>query len=552
MILVAVMHFTELMYETNDDYSISCKIAEGYPYVGFVNYFLCRLLILMAPVFPETNIFVLSQIAISFVAFVVVLKVIFERNEEFFESALAVAVVAFFSFDHYCSVQFTKTSALLMAAGLLYVADTYTHSRSPLSFFIGFLLYFTGVCYRQMGLFPAAAYIAVFMIIWWMLNGREYFKGRSVVRETVLVIVIVSFIIAPYGFDKLSDRMNAGTPELALAREYQALRVRITDYPVLDNYDRFADEYEEAGISKNDVAMIDRFMIDYDGGASLENLRTINRINAPAASGEMTIEKAEKKFLKKVIKSVNKRDFTGMHILFLIGMAAFMLIVTRPKSWLYIVIIGALTAGLYITINYMQRTNYRAFYVADVSAAIWLMYVIASQSRGDKPRKTWHMWLERLLCIIFAAMILSYFPKEASILAAKSAHNAEVVETEEIKEYLRAHPDNFYVMPTPKQKWPDTYLKPLAPAKMQENCTNTGGWEAMTPSRLNFLKKHGMSNPIKDLIDAPNKYIFGKYKFDMLNEYYNKWYGGEDKTIIIEKIDEVDEIGIYRVVSVDS
>ena len=134
---------------------------------------------------------------------------------------------------------------------------------------------------------------------------------------------------------------------------------------------------------------------------------------------------------------------------------------------------------------------------------------------------------------------------------AKAEHNIDMVASEEVAAYLESHPDNFYVMPTPVQKWPATYLDPLAPAKMQDNCTNTGGWETMTPSRLNFLAAHGVSNPVKDLIDAPNMYMFGKYKKDMLLEYYNKWYGSEDLKIDLEKTDEVDGIDVYKVVSVD-
>ena len=45
--------------------------------------------------------------------------------------------------------------------------------------------------------------------------------------------------------------------------------------------------------------------------------------------------------------------------------------------------------------------------------------------------------------------------------------------------------------------------------------------------------------------------MFGKYKKDMLLEYYNKWYGSEDKTIVFEQVDEVTDIPIYKVVSVD-
>lgn len=549
-VLFAVMRFAPMYYETNDDFSISCKIAEGYPYVGFVNYYLCRVLIVLQRMFTNVNIFMLSQVVMSFVAFTAVFRVLAERSKDVFEWALAACLIAFFAFDHYSAIQFTKTSALLMAAGLIYVADAYTRRRPILSYICGFLLYFTGVCYRQMGMFPALSYVFLFMLVWWILNGKEYFKGKKPALEIGLVMLIVVLLVAPYAFDMQSDRMNASTPELALAREYQAERIKITDYPLTGNYEKFKDEYDAAGISENDLYTIDRFVLDYDGAASLENLKTINRINAPALSSYMTVKKAVKRFVRKTVKALEERSFTGMHIIALAALCVFMLLAVRPRSWIYIPLIGVLTVALYITIYYMQRTNYRAFYVADVSAALWLLYVIMAEGKAPE-RKAWRVWINRLLCLVMIAAVLSLFPKAGRIEAAKAEHNKDMVASEEVAAYLADHPDTFYVMPTPVQKWPAEYLDPMAPAKMQDNCTNTGGWEAMTPSRLDFLAKHGVSNPVKDLIDSPDMLMFGKYRKDMMLEYYNKWYGSESREIRFEKVDEISGVTVYKVVSVD-
>ncbi|MBR0308771.1 MAG: hypothetical protein IJH92_07750 [Mogibacterium sp.] len=553
LILAAVFYLTDLMYETNDDYSIAYKIATDYPYVGFVNYYLCKVLIAVQGLIPNVNAFMMSQIVTSFIAFTAVFRVLLERNDEVLEDVLAAAVIAFFSFDHYCILQFTKTSALLMAAGLLYVADAYTHRKNVLAYIGGFLLYFTGVCYRQMGMFPALSFVCLFMFFWWILNGREYFKGRRPLAECALVLVIVVLLVAPYGFDKLSDSKNASTPELALGRQYQALRIKVTDYPVLDNYDKFKDEYEAAGISENDIATIDRFVLDYDGAASLENLQTITRINSAASSGHLTVKKAVKKFVKKTLKELKERSFTGMHVIALAAMAVFMLLVIRPRSWIYVIMIGGLTVALYIAIYYMQRTKYRAFYVADISAAFWLLYVIASEGRKPGPERSGaRKWMERILCVVMAAAVISFFPKEMRILAAKNAHNAETVETAEVTEYLENHPDSFYVVATSIQKYPAEYLDPLAVPTMPDNQTNTGGWETLTPARMEFLESHGIYNPVKDIIDRPDCYFFGRYKMDMLKEYYNKWYGGDGKTVVFEKADEIGSYEIFRLVTVDS
>lgn len=547
-ILLLVMNLTQPYYETNDDFTIACRIADGYPYVGFVNYFLCRGLILIQKVFRDVNIFMLSQIVVSFAAFTSLLRIMMQRSRRYADWLVAAAVVFFFSFDHYASIQFTKTSALLMAAGLIAVADAYINKRSAAGFIGGFFLYYLGVAYRQMGMFPAMAYICMFMLVFWIISGKEFFKGRKPVKEAALFLLMAVLLVMPYGIDKLSDRINAGTPELAYAREYQALRVKITDYPVYDNYDSLKDEYEAEGISKNDVYMIDRFVFDYDGGASIENLRTINRINDSGAAGVMSIKKAVKKFGRRTLKALRKLTFTGMHIVLLIALGLYLVLVLKPKDWTYIITIGLLTVALYIAIYYMQRTKYRAFYVADVSAAFWILYaVVSAKSREAKSRLC-----GAVACVMVIAAVCWLTPKETGILNAKAEHNKSVVEKEAYTEYFAEHPDAFYVMPTSLQKQPVTYLDPFAVPVMPDNVTNTGGWETLTPARMDFLRSHGVENPIRDLIDAPDMYFFGKYKFAELTEYYNKWYGSEDKKIVFVKEDEVLDTGIYRIVTVDA
>ena len=546
-ILTLVMNLTTAFYETNDDFTIAYRIADAYPYVGFVNYFLCKLLIVIQKCFSSVNVFMLSQVAVALVAFTALLKTIMQRSRRITDSLLAIAVIFFFSFDHYTSIQFTKTSALLMAAGLIIVADTYINSRSFAGFAGGFLLYFVGVAYRQMGMFPAMAYICMFMLIFWIISGREFFSDKKPFREAVLFLLIAALLVAPYGIDKLSDKINAGTPERAVAREYQALRVKITDYPVYESYDSLREEYEAAGISKNDVYMIDRFVLDYDGGASLENLRTICKIYDSGAGSGMTVVKAAKKFARNIWKALKNRSFTGMHIILLAALGIYLICVLKPKNWSYIVLIALLTIALYIAIYYMQRTKYRAFYVADVSAAFWILYAVATAERRTAKTRL----LEVLACLLVLASVFFMTQPAIKILNAKAAHNATLVEAPEHTEYFSEHPDLFYVMPTAVQKQPATYLDPFAIPIMPDNVTNTGGWETLTPARMDFLRSHGVENPIKDLIDNPDMFFFSKYKFEELTEYYNKWYAPEGKQIVFEKVDEAGETGIYTVRTVD-
>ena len=65
------------------------------------------------------------------------------------------------------------------------------------------------------------------------------------------------------------------------------------------------------------------------------------------------------------------------------------------------------------------------------------------------------------------------------------------------------------------------------------------------------MLKYDVSNPISGLIDNDNAYYVGNSNIDNLNEYYNKWYGNEHKTIKLIKISSVEGMTIWKVVSTD-
>ena len=541
-ILIAVFALTEVAYETNDDYAIARELTAGYPYVGFVSYYLCKAIIAVQNIFPQHNMFVISQIAMSFAALTVLLKTFISRRESAAEIIPAAMICLLFSFDHYGCVQFTKTSALLMTAGLIWAVDNYCNERKIIPFIPAFLLYYTGVAFRQKGMFPALAYAGGFMLIWWIQNRKEVFvKGRTF-RELGVIFLILVILVVPYGLDKMSDRMNESTPELKLAREYQAERRQITDYHAMKHYDEHREEYEEAGLTENDVYMVDRWIFDYDGSASLENLKTINRINKPNTVSTMTVIKAVKKAVRNSLSSVKDLNFTGMHIVIVLLLALYLLFMNKPQALTYVIMIGALTVIIYAAIYYMQRPQYRALYLADESAAFWIMYAAMLCERRKLPK------LRFVYAVIIAAAVLCMMSPAVKRVNALDEYNKSQIMSEKVTGYFADNPEYFFIGPTTSMGMSPAYGTPLGRAETIANMSDTGGWDTMTPYKLEFLRNGGIENPVKDLINNPHALFFGDGKRAMLTEYYNKWYCEKGETVRFEKVDEVAGNGIYKVV----
>lgn len=547
MVLGLVFKYTTVFYETNDDYGISDMLAKGYPHIGFVNYYLCKILVTIQKSVPNVNIFVISQIVMSFLAMTFFLKIVIERRKSIGEVLMALSALAIISFDHYSCIQFTKTAALLMACGLILLTDTYIHERRIVSFAFATALYFTGVCYRQKGMIPSLAYVGVFMLLWWLINHREFAeRTKSWVKEIALVLSIIIILLIPFGLDYLSDQANGSTEVLKRARDYHIERVKITDYPVYDYYEDNKDKYEEIGISDNDLHLIDRWIFDYDGAASYENLKKINEINKDIVESNQSIDLASETLKEKTLKNIEKKNFSGIHMYMAIMLLAYVVLVTRPRNWMYVLAFAGVSYACYLALYYMQRVQYRALYVEDVNVILWLIYTALIS-------KKWEYKGERIsrevLSLVVACGMLTLINPALKDLNEDVDYIGKTIESEELADYFDSNQDKMFIGASTVMEFDKSYLDPLHLPDPERNVADTGGWETLSPYKLDQLSKYGIANPVRDIINHDNVYYYSDYYRKKLTEYLNKWYGDEYGTIRFVKVDEADGETVYKVVA---
>ena len=209
----------------------------------------------------------------------------------------------------------------------------------------------------------------------------------------------------------------------------------------------------------------------------------------------------------------------------------------------YVIAVGGMTIAIYVGIYYLQRVQYRALYIADISAALWLLYVICDNSGDREPSR-----LRSVICLITTTAVLAMFPNAINILDYRSNAINGIVQSDEIHEYVENNSQNIYVEPTSIFSQPKEYTNPFAVPKVVYNPIGTGGWQTMTPYKIEQLESIGIKNPVTDLINNPNILFLGNYKIDELTEYYNKWHCEEGERIYFEKVDEVAGKSIYRVI----
>ncbi|MBR0127572.1 MAG: hypothetical protein IJL99_04860 [Firmicutes bacterium] len=544
VILVVAFLLADTVYETNDDYVISLRMVDGYPFSTFVNWFLCKIVIGLQSLMPGINAFVVLQIAISWVCFVLITRTILESFESKTLLVIAILLLTVFAGDHYCIMQFTKTSALALTTGFLLLMDAMVRKRGAGIYVVSFILIYLGTWMRDMNLVAAIGFAGIFLIAWVLGHRKElipggYLKGRRLALYGVCLLLIAGAA----GTYAWSVSINSATPELEQFNEYDKYRTNITDYPIYENYDAAADEYEAAGISKNDMYLTSHWYIDYDGAASPEKLKEITAIYNEKAKTDVSFSEAVNSCIDGVREDMSNFTRRGMHLIILWLLLLIGILLYRPRVWIYIIAIGALAAALYVYLYYVGRPLYRASYIADVSAIIWILYYMGGEEvrKGlQKPDAKGVRGIKIMMCVICAAFVLLCQMPIMDSYTQLHNHALKGKMSEQMEAFLDENDDNFYVFANGTRGLSPYYSDPLTMPEpnYQKNALGFGSWGTKSPYIMDKLARYDLNNTFGDLIDNPKAFVFEDKNIDKLMTYFNKWYGG-DGEIVFEHVDEI-------------
>ena len=570
IILVLISAFTEMSYETNDDYAISVRTLMGDPYTFFVNYFLCRAMIALQGLIPGLNAFVLLQVALSFVAFTCISALFFRRCRGFWPCLIFVMILAVYAFDHYSIVQFTKTSILLLTAGMVMLVDAMTLRLGAGYYIVAIILFYLGVALRMENA-PVAIGFAGLFLIFWVIDNRSrlipegYLSPKKIASYVILLVIIAGSI----GSGLWSNEINRSTPELRSYQQYNDQRSFVIDYSNFKHYDDNRAKFDGMGISENDLYLINNWYLDYDGAASLENLQKINQVYAQGR-GEPAdrMKKAVKKAIRDSISAMKDLSASGMQLLILFGIAISAIVLMRPRHWIYVIAVGLASIMIYASVYYMGRPAYRALYGVDLSATIWLLWYFdqrkyrgagggcADEAGSDEDTGIYAGRmvigvLKKIACVAFVLMLSGGLV--LCVDRSNSKHEAieSNIRSPKLAEKIASDKDRVYVFATRDKKNTDTYTSPMKAPDPDENVFTFGGWGTRSPYLMDRLSAYGLDNLFSDIIDNDKVLVIDRKNTDRMEEYLNKWYGKGNKdgeTIKYKKVEEIDGIIIWQVV----
>lgn len=160
---------------------------------------------------------------------------------------------AFCSYEFIIRLTFTKTAGLLMACGYLVILVAIEYSKNCL-LAIGFVYIVLGMLIRggseYFFLMISLVYSSSFLIFCY----RNYHNSKMVQGMVKFVGCTIALFLICLSVNKINRMVILSTPGWENYFETNRARAGVTDYN-LANYNLYAEEYEELGISQNDYRM---------------------------------------------------------------------------------------------------------------------------------------------------------------------------------------------------------------------------------------------------------------------------------------------------------
>lgn len=551
-------------YETSDDFVIAERIVAGYPFVGYVDYHLCLLMISLQKVFVGINVYICLQILMSCAALIVLTKIFMDRVQDRVLCAVYLIVLAFYSADFYSLLQFTKTAGLMAAVGLLVITDSMAFKRGLGYFILGGLIFAIAAAFRFEMVIFAVGYAGLYLLFWLFENRKNLIKDGYFKWSRILCYIVAICLLAGTGaMFLLSEKQNNSTKELKEYHDYNYYRYSYVDYSVYDDYKEDPDAYNSTGLSSNDFYLMRKWYFDYDGAASFDNLKAVKKaFDGRSAGKKRPPVKILKKTLREILSKMRKHSVIGCHIMILFILALYAFLKGKLKSLPYILALGISTFTLYFALNYMGRSIYRVLFIIDIAATMWLIYFIAARShvkgsseseqQNDSEHSTTDFNIKGVSVMLFVAVLtVSGLGLQSVNQKSKSKHASIKVNSQDMEEILENDREHVYVFSTLDKCYDRSYLQPVKAPRPFNNVFTFGAWGTKSPYLMDKMKNVGLDNVFGDIIDNEKVYVIDNSNADRMEEYLNKWYGNryKNKKIAYKKVDDISGNKVWRVVT---
>lgn len=516
--------FGELRYGAMDDYFMAAVLsgAHGTDYnvhMYFVNALYGYALLPLYHLFPEIGWYYIGEMFGVFVSFTIITYILLKKLGQNWGAVFASLLIAFFSKDFYLNVQFTQCAAIYAASGMLAFIWGVTERRNCMTS-LGCFMVLWGSIMRWDAFFMGLPFLGVAALI----------QYKDCIANFKRILIFAGIAIAAIYGAKSFDKSLYETPEYRPYKEIQGPRAALGDGHDYDVEAVIAD-LKADGKSVEDYGMLTQWKF-YDTEVFCADSMRMFANYTYRHKNKFPVNKIPAKLMGLLSNSA------GHYLCWIFFVFGIIILATNPKRGLYPWTALAVTLAM---LGYLLSINR---VVTRVENGFWIYAsLLAIPQFGNLPKFNRQK-------IVTAAIF--------AIVAIGSAYNISQIPPQVKKqdsynkafEFVKNNPDKIFLLSMPQyaafanHKLPPYLAEPIGGFR---RTISYGYWTPYLPDITKTLKEHGITNPLKEIVNDNVIVVGDRY----LGEFVQRHYYDSVKVDLIKSINNINFFK-YSVVNIDS
>lgn len=548
VIMLFCIEVTTFSYDSSKDFYNSLYICNHhFYYSSSINYILSTIIGSVQYVFDGFNCFVLSQILLSFSAFISITFVFADKFSKKKSAVITFLINILFALNHYADIYTSKTAALLVAAGFLLLLNSINNKRYNLPCWVGAAEVAFGSFFDYKYFFIGLAF-AVAFFIGDLISKRKYKiafrKFFWYFRPFLIVFALVTLLVT--GLNQYSYSVNHATEEATNYYEYEYTTDLISSLPY-PNYAEHKAELSSVGITtENEYELLKNGYIDQSNSLGITALKLVSNIQQKENS--KTVLFVTGNIFSDISYHLVSFDCYAILYLVFIALSVFYIVFQKRRF--------AFFPFLYIATGLASSILLRYFFSGETFLVygIWLMMYIFllysfnfEQVRPHKNPPVLRM--KNSYIFISAICVICLFLCYSIVFQNTANPIKESERPQSLFAEIDRHPDRYYVLDpntgNEYMKYTENYIHPLWGFRYGF-LDNVDGFGYFHNSEE--LRKRNLSDNIYKAVLTYNKiYVVDKNITFRKERYFTSKYAENGKTVSYNQISEFDGYKIYTV-----
>ena len=433
--------------------------------------------------------YILFLYGAAFFSLTTVTYVLLNRFEGWPGMMLSGVLLAYFGYECYTAVNFTKIAACAGAAGIFLIYDSVRDGRPRIpGIVIGSLVILMGYLIRPEEALAAVVSTAAGAFFLILRIRREVPEGRRLRRLGMYILAVVPAVLLVAATKKYDTFLLKSSAERTAYQEYTTARSSLLDYD-FPPYSGHETEYEQLGINQNAWVLYKGWNFYDPDKMSVQVMQQIAKFQQE--------RKIDRKLVKDFLGLYPDRFFRNqMFLIYLFVLTLVILYGSHSAEGAASVLLQIfLIGGLFFYLFYAGRYGVRR-----VDIGIWWGGTLGLQVVLDQ--RNLHFSPKAAAAVMMFALIMNQMTWAPHYCRQTVHARMEARNKQNYVSQMSNDTDHLYICLS-NCYYPAGAYGPFdrVPVGATANIITLGGWATKSIPYMSVFERYGIHNPYRDMID---------------------------------------------------